>query len=93
MTLYPLQVLSTDSIVRGIRRVASGATRLESTSLVFTYGGADIHFTHTQSSGGFDILASDFNYTFLLLILLSLAVATKVLQVLYNRKLINRAWA
>ena len=92
LQLGPLQVITTDFIVTDARHLISAATRLESTSLVFSYG-MDLHFTRVQTSGLFDVLATDFNRPLLLTIVLALAAAVIILRNMYNKKLLTVAWA
>jgi len=91
--LVPFQAVTLDGSVNGVHFVTSRATRLESTTLVFSYGGPDLHFARTQSSGGFDLLASEFNKPLLLLILVGLVLVAVVLRVAYFKKIVAAAWA
>jgi hypothetical protein len=90
--LSPVLAVTTDAVVRGVRKIVCRATRLESTGLVVSYGGTDLHFAHSQSSGGFDLLASDFKYSLLLTIMIALAVTIMGLRIAYKRKIISSAW-
>lgn len=73
--------------------VVSAATRLESTSLVLTVWGLDVHVNIATPSQGFDSLASDFNRVLLSVILLALAAIVLVLRRYAQRKQLLAMWA
>lgn len=90
----PLTSVTYDNAIEGgIQKIVSSPTRLESTSLVLSFGGLDVHFNRVMPSQGFDSLASDFNHPLLLLILASLAVAVYMLKTLSYNKTLNQNWA
>lgn len=91
--LVPFQAVTVDSSVNGVESVVSKATLMESTTLVLSYGGSDLHFARTQSSGGFDLLASEFNKPLLLLILGGLSLVATVLRFAYVKKIVSTTWA
>lgn len=65
--------------VAGIRNVLSSPTLLESTSLVFAFGG-DIFMTRVTPSQGFDVLGKSFSKLQLLLTVVALAVGVVILK-------------
>jgi len=73
--------------------IVSAPTKLESSSLVFTFGRPDVHYNRVIPSGGFDLLASDFNYGLLSVLLLGLGVVVYWLRFLSKKKAIAQAWA
>jgi len=72
--------------------IASAPSRLESSSLVLSFGGADVHFNLVKPSGAFDLLSSDFNHPLLTLILSSLAIAVWWLKRMSTKKVMTSAW-
>lgn len=93
VNLVPQQLVTAESVVRGLSALASAPTRLESTTLIFSYGGADVHFTRSsQASGGFDSLSSDFNHSLLLFILIALAIISYMLKRFAVNKQLKKAW-
>ena len=94
LTLSPLQAVTADAVVHGLSSQLSVPTRLESTTLIFSYGGVDLHYTRSsQASGGFDSLKSDFNHPLLLAILVALAGVAYLLRNLAHAKQFRKAWA
>ena len=77
---------------RGPRGIVSAPARLESSSLVFSFGKPDIHFSRVNPSGGFDLLASDFNHEMLVALLLLLAAIVYVLRSLSRSLAMKQAW-
>lgn len=93
VSLTPQQLVTDESVVRGLSAIASAPTRLESTTLIFSYGGADVHYARSsQASGGFDSLSSDFNHPLLVLILVVLAVLSYMLKRFAINKQLKKAW-
>jgi hypothetical protein len=94
LSLQPALAVTADCVIHGLSSLVSAPTRLESTTLILSYGGADVHYTRSsQASGGFDSLKSDFNHPFLLLILAALAIICYVLRSLASAKQLRKAWA
>jgi len=96
--LNPLSFVTLDESVRGSEIggktvLASSSTRLESTSLVFSAWGLDAYFNRVTPSQGFDSLASDFNYTLLVLILGALTGAVYIARGAVERKKLQSTWA
>lgn len=83
------------SLSSGPSRIESAASSLESTSLVFSYGGSciDFHSSRVLPSRGFDILPSNFNHSLLLLVLAALLVAMLFLRRVNHNKRLTQLWA
>jgi hypothetical protein len=77
--------------VLGLERVFATPALIESTTLVLM-AGIDVFFTRATPSKTFDLLAADFNHSFLLALLGGLAVMTVALKKLDREKKINAAW-
>ncbi|KAK1290186.1 hypothetical protein QJS10_CPB18g01096 [Acorus calamus] len=77
--------------VEGLRRIVTIPAKLESTTLVFTYG-VDLFFTRIAPSRTYDSLTEDFNYALLLLTIIVLLVAIFVTWVLSERKDLRDKW-
>ena len=93
LQLSPLQAVTYDGVVEGgIHNILSAPTKLESTSLVLSFGKLDMHYNHVMPSQGFDLLSSDFNHGLLFTILSALALAALVLRRLAKAKQLNAAW-
>jgi hypothetical protein len=83
------------SLSSGPSTIVSAPSSLESTSLVFSFGGSciDFHLSRVLPSRGFDILPSNFNHSLLLLILVALVVAVLVLRRVNANKRLSQLWA
>ncbi|KAJ5104583.1 hypothetical protein NUU61_001930 [Penicillium alfredii] len=77
--------------VAGIKDILSSPTLLESTSLVFAYGG-DIYGTRATPSQAFDILGKGFSKLQLVLTVVALAVGVAILAPITRRKQVNTLW-
>ncbi|KAI3523793.1 hypothetical protein L1887_02198 [Cichorium endivia] len=77
--------------VEGLRGIETIPAKLESTTLVFTYG-VDLFFTRLAPSRTYDSLTEDFNYALLLLTIVALVVAIFVTWVLSERKDLQEKW-
>ncbi|KAH8701770.1 hypothetical protein BGW36DRAFT_371532 [Talaromyces proteolyticus] len=77
--------------VAGIQKVISSPTLLESTTLVFAFGG-DIFGTRATPSQAFDILGSSFSKLQLLATVVALAVGVWFLAPMVRSKQINLLW-
>lgn len=87
----PAAMVSQNESVLGLAGIECGPSNLESTSLIFAYG-LDVFFNHHKPSQSFDLLATDFNKTFLVLLLTGLFVAVLSLQRMTKRKQIGAMW-
>lgn len=89
----PLMAVTLDEAVEGgVETIVSAPSALESTSLVLSFGSLDLHFNRVTPSQGFDLLASDFNYAGLVLILLSLGVGVALLRRMSQDKMLRSNW-
>lgn len=92
--LIPLQAVTHNyALGSEPRGILSSPSRLESSSLVLVYGRPDLHFNRVIPSGGFDLLASDFNHSLLSVLLLLLGFLVHGLRMLASRKALRQAWA
>lgn len=87
----PRTCLTMNETVLGLERVFATPALIESTTLVLM-AGIDVFFTRATPSKTFDLLAADFNHSFLLALLGGLAVMTVALKKLDREKKINAAW-
>lgn len=74
--------------LRGIETIPS---KLESTTLVFSYG-LDLFFTQLAPSRTYDSLTEDFNYALLLITIVALVIAIFVTWVLSEQKDLQEKW-
>ncbi|GKZ21008.1 hypothetical protein AbraIFM66951_010166 [Aspergillus brasiliensis] len=77
--------------VAGIKSVLSAPTLLESTSLIFAFGG-DIFATRATPSQAFDVLGKGFSKLQLVLTIVALTAGVIVLAPMVKRKQINAIW-
>lgn len=92
--LLPLNAATHNySMRRGPVGIVSAPARLESSTLVFSYGPPDIHFNRIIPSGGFDLLASDFNYALLTCLLFLLGSFVIGLKFFAMEKILEQLWA
>lgn len=96
LILNPLNAVTHNySLPGGAACILSAASKLESSSLVLSFGGdtVDMQLNRVMPSQDFDLLASDFNHPLLVAILLALAVAVLFLRSLKHKKHLNTVWA
>jgi len=74
--------------IRGITTAPSG---LESTSLVFVYG-LDVYFTRVFPSKTFDMLREDFDYFFIITLMIGLLLGTFLSKKLASSSNLKKAW-
>jgi hypothetical protein len=89
--INPRHVISLNATIEGLAHVISVPSNLESTSLILGYG-LDLFYTHDEPSQSFDILSSDFNSSFLVIILTGLFLAVIILKRKANKKVRNTSW-
>ncbi|KAA8525277.1 hypothetical protein F0562_007132 [Nyssa sinensis] len=77
--------------VEGLRGIVTVPAKLESTTLVFSYG-VDLYFTQLAPSRTYDSLTEDFSYALLLITIVALVVAIFVTWVLSERKELQEKW-
>ncbi|XAR70870.1 hypothetical protein NMG60_11027904 [Bertholletia excelsa] len=77
--------------VEGLRGIVTVPAKLESTTLVFSYG-VDLFFTRIAPSRTYDSLTEDFSYALLLITIVALLAAIFVTWVLSERKELQEKW-
>jgi hypothetical protein len=77
--------------VRGITKIISVPTKLESTTLVIALG-QDIFITRVAPSKYFDILSKDFSYSGLILTFVLLVVGIAVSKHFADSKELSELW-
>jgi len=77
--------------VEGLRGIVTVPAKLESNTLVFTYG-VDLFFTRLAPSRTYDSLTEDFSYALLLITIVALVVAIFVTWVLSEKKDLSDKW-
>ncbi|KAI9828208.1 MAG: hypothetical protein M1819_004599 [Sarea resinae] len=87
----PRWITSHKREVVGAKKILTSPALLESTSLVFAYGG-DVFGTRVAPSMAFDILGKEFGKVQLLGTVFALAVGVAVLAPMVRRKQINAQW-
>ncbi|KAH1303388.1 hypothetical protein KXW98_004081 [Aspergillus fumigatus] len=83
--------LSHNRDVAGIKAVLSSPTLLESTSLIFAFGG-DVFGTRATPSQAFDVLGKGFSKLQLIMTVLALSVGVIILAPMVRRKQTNLLW-
>ncbi|KAK1314855.1 hypothetical protein QJS10_CPA06g00716 [Acorus calamus] len=91
LPIIPQSYVTHSLQVEGLRRIVTIPAKLESTTLVFTYG-VDLFFTRIAPSRTYDSLTEDFNYALLLLTIIVLLIAIFVTWVLSERKDLRDKW-
>lgn len=79
------------SQILGLKGILSAASRLESTSLLFSYG-LDLQYTRVAPAKGFDSLDDDFSYGLLIVALIGLTVASVSLHVITKKSTLKAKW-
>lgn len=74
-----------------IRGIATAPSGLESTSLVFAYG-LDLFYTRVFPSRTFDMLREDFDYFFIITLMVGLLLGTLVSKKLASSSILKKAW-
>ncbi|KAF7502224.1 hypothetical protein GJ744_006429 [Endocarpon pusillum] len=92
LDLDPKFFLSHSREVVGIQKIISAPTLLESTSLVFGFGGLDVFGTRVTPSKAFDVLGKGFNKLALIGTVAALGLGTAVLAPMVRRKAVERGW-
>ncbi|KAG1330419.1 ER membrane protein complex subunit 1 [Cocos nucifera] len=77
--------------VEGLRGIVTIPAKLESTTLVFSYG-VDIFFTRIAPSRTYDSLTEDFSYALLLITIVALVAAIFVTWILSEKKELREKW-
>ena len=89
--LSGLSYASHNLSVANVEGIISGASNLESTSLLLAHG-LDLFFNHVKPSQSFDILSSDFNYSLLVIILAVLFIIVNILRKMAKSKALRTPW-
>ena len=87
----PNRLLTYNQTIVGLRFMETAPARLESVCHVFAIG-LDIFYTRTSPSRSFDLLAEDFDYLVLLLMIGALAGLTTLAWWKTKQKDLNSAW-
>lgn len=77
--------------VEGLKGIVTVPAKLESTTLVFTYG-VDLFYTRLAPSKTYDSLTEDFSYALLLITIVALIAAIFVTWILSERKELQEKW-
>lgn len=77
--------------VYNIRGIATSPSGLESTSLVFAYG-LDLFYTRVFPSRTFDMLREDFDFFFIVTLMVGLVLGTLVSKKLASSSVLKKAW-
>ena len=88
----PKAVLTHERKILGLKQITTTPSMLESTSLVFAYGG-DLFGTRVAPSMPFDILGKGFGKVQLVLTIVALTIGTMFVAPMVRRKQINIRWA
>ncbi|OVA20302.1 protein of unknown function DUF1620 [Macleaya cordata] len=91
LPIIPQSYVTHSLQVEGLRSIVTIPTKLESTSLVFSYG-VDLFFTRIAPSRIYDSLTEDFSYALLLLTIVALIAAIFVTWVLSEKKELREKW-
>ncbi|XP_052170277.1 uncharacterized protein LOC127786708 [Diospyros lotus] len=91
LPIVPQSYVTHSLKVEGLRGIVTVPAKLESTSLLFTYG-VDLFFTRMAPSRIYDSLTEDFSYALLLITIVALLVAIFVTWVLSERKELQEKW-
>jgi len=86
------KMISYNQTVSHVRGIVSSPTRLESTSLVFSYG-VDLFFARATPSNAFDRLPDTFNTFALVSLIVGLTIGVTVVRYLLARGRLHAAWA
>jgi hypothetical protein len=89
--LDPRGYITMNQTSLGVNHVYLSSAIIESATIVLATG-IDTFFTRATPSKTFDLLAADFNYSFLLALLGGLLVATIILRKFDQEKKLNSAW-
>lgn len=87
----PRGMITHERIVLGLRNIVTSPAELESTSLVFAYGG-DLFGTRVAPSLTFDVLGKGFGRVQLVATVLGLLVSVAFVAPMVRRKQINQMW-
>ena len=89
--LLPRQTVSYDKRILGLAEIRAADSGLESTSLLLATG-VDVFGCRHAPSGAFDLIADDFSYALLLLLLLGMSFGAYVLKKMAAAKNLSLLW-
>lgn len=91
LPLMPIMFASFNKQVMGLKAAVSAPSRLESNSLLFTYG-IDLQYTRLAPAKGFDSLDDDFSYGLLVVALVGLTAASAFMHVYTKNSMLKAKW-
>jgi hypothetical protein len=91
LPIIPQSYVTHSLKVEKLKGIETIPTKLESTTLVFSYG-LDLFFTRLAPSRTYDSLTEDFSYALLLLTILVLVIAIVATWILSERKDLQEKW-
>lgn len=91
LPIIPESYVSHALKVEGLKGIVTVPAKLESTTLVFTYG-VDLFYTRLAPSKTYDSLTEDFSYALLLITIVALIAAIFVTWILSERKELQEKW-
>ncbi|KAL5538788.1 hypothetical protein UlMin_043921 [Ulmus minor] len=91
LPIVPQSYVTHSLQVEGLRGIITVPAKLESTTLVFSYG-VDLFYTRLAPSRTYDSLTEDFSYALLLLTIVALVAAIFVTWVLSEKKDLRDKW-
>jgi len=91
LPLIPTQIVTYNASIANLHSILSVPSAVESTSLVLAYG-LDVFYTRVSPSKEFDMLAADFNYSLLILIIVALFAATVTARRVVQRQTLMSQW-
>jgi hypothetical protein len=93
LQLNPLACITHNyALGSGAKKILSISSRLESSSMVFSFGTPDFHINRVLPSLDFDLLGADFNYPLLTLLLAGLGVLVYWLQQKQRKSIQSKMW-
>jgi len=75
-----------------IQSILTIPTALESSSIIFTTNTNGLFVNHIRTSGGFDLMPTDFNHVLLVLVLCLMTCGVLSLRHYYRKKIMNSHW-
>ncbi|URD98088.1 hypothetical protein MUK42_31186 [Musa troglodytarum] len=91
LPIVPQSYITHSLQVEGLRSMVTIPAKLESTTLIFSYG-VDLFFTRIAPSRTYDSLTEDFSYALLLITIVALVAAIFVTWALSEKKELKEKW-
>jgi hypothetical protein len=88
----PLLALSYNKTIESATSIISSETSLESQSLILAFGGADLFFTRTSPTKGFDLLPDSFSRVLVSIVSIGLVVILFVVKRMGSKKGLKQSW-